>query len=76
MCEQSIAHDLPDAERWITELETVAGRTGMNELLVRAYLHRAALGAPDARESAAMFAARIDNPIVLQRVREVAPVPA
>ena len=76
LCEQSIAHGLPDAERLITELETVAGRTGMNELLVRAYLHRAALGAPDARESAALFAARIDNPIVLQRVRVVAPVPA
>lgn len=74
LCEQAIAHGLPDAERWVTELENVAARTGMNELLVRAFLHRAALGVRDARDSAALFAARIDNPAVLRRVRDVAPV--
>ena len=44
----------------------------MNELLVRTYLHRAALGTTEARESAAFFASRIDNPLVLRRVREAA----
>jgi hypothetical protein len=76
LCEQAIEHELPEADRWIAELENVAARTGMNELLVRAFLHRAALGSPDAHGSAAMFASRIDNPAVLRRVRDAAPVPA
>jgi hypothetical protein len=48
----------------------------MNELLVRAQLHRAALGMPGAGESAAVFATRIDNPAVLRRVEQGAPVAA
>jgi DNA-binding SARP family transcriptional activator len=76
LCEQAIAHGLPEADRWVTELENVAARTGMHELLVRAFLHRAALGSPDAHASAAMFAARIDNPAVLRRTGEPARVPA
>jgi hypothetical protein len=44
----------------------------MNELLVRAQLHRAALGIPGAQESAAVFAQRIDNPAVLERVERSA----
>jgi hypothetical protein len=74
LCEQAIAHGVKGADRWVSDLETVAARTGMNELLVRAQLHRAALGMPGARESAAVFAARIDNPAVLRRVGATAPV--
>ena len=70
LCEQAIIHGAEGAGRWVARLESMAARTGMNELLVRAFLHRAALGDEDARESAAMFAARIDNPAVLRRVRE------
>jgi DNA-binding SARP family transcriptional activator len=76
LCEQAIAHDVNGADRWVSDLEAVAARTGMNELLVRAQLHRAALGLAGARESAAVFAARIDNPAVLRRVEELAAVAA
>jgi DNA-binding SARP family transcriptional activator len=76
LCEQAIAHGVKGADRWVSDLEAVAARTGMNELLVRAQLHRAALGMPGARESAAVFAARIDNPAVLRRVGETASVAA
>ena len=68
LCEQAIANRVPGAERWVSDLEAAAARSGMNELLVRAQLHRAALGMPGARESAAVFAERIDNPAVLRRV--------
>jgi hypothetical protein len=70
LCEQAIAHGLAGAERWVADLAAVAARTGMNELLVRAQLHRAALGLPGARSSAAVFAERIDNPAVLRRIDE------
>jgi len=76
LCEQAIAHGVKGAGRWVSDLAAVAARTGMNELLVRAQLHRAALGMAGARESAAVFAARIDNPAVLRRVGETASVAA
>jgi hypothetical protein len=47
----------------------------MNELLVRAQLHRGALGMPGALASAAVFAERIDNPAILRRVG-ASPIPA
>ena len=76
LCEQAIAHRVAGAERWVSDLEAAAARTGMNEFLVRAQLHRAALGMPGARDSAAVFAERIDNPAVLRRIGESVRVPA
>ena len=76
LCEQAIAHGVKGADRWVADLEAAAARTGMNELLVRAQLHRATLGMPGALDSAAVFAARIDNPAVLRRVEASAPVAA
>jgi DNA-binding SARP family transcriptional activator len=76
LSEQAIAHGVAGSDRWVAQLEALASRTGMNEMLVRAQLHRAALGAAGARESASVFAARIDNPAVLQRVGNAAPVAA
>ena len=76
LCEQAIAHGVTGADRWVGDLEALSARTGMNEMLVRAQLHRAALGMPGARESAAVFAARIDNPAVLRRIAESTPVAA
>ncbi len=64
----AIDHGVAGADRWVSDLEAVAARTGMNELLVRAQLHRAALGMPGALDSARVFADRIDNPAVLQRL--------
>ena len=76
LCEQAIVHGVKGADRWVSDLAAVAARTGMNELLVRAQLHGAALGSPGARESAAVFAERIDNPAVLRRVGETSSVAA
>jgi len=70
LCEQAIIHGVTGADRWVSDLEAVAARTGMHEFLVRAQLHRAALGMPGASESATVFAARIDNPAVLRRVED------
>jgi DNA-binding SARP family transcriptional activator len=74
LCEQAIAHGDARARTWVARLEAVAARGAMNELLVRSFLHRSSLGDGAAAESAAMFAGRIDNPAVLRRVRETAPV--
>jgi len=47
---------------WIDELESLASRTGMRELLLRAYLHRARRGDTRAQEAARLLDAEIDNP--------------
>ena len=68
LCQAAIQHGASGAKRWVADLESVASRTGMDELLVRAQLHGAALGRPGALESAKVFAAGIDNPAVLRRL--------
>lgn len=64
-----IKHGRPEARTWIADLEALAARTGMRELLARAYLHRARLGDPDAAAAAVVLLAEIDNPAL------AAPVP-
>ena len=47
---------------WITELHNLAARSGMRELTVRAYLHRAGLGDSASGGAARLLACQIDNP--------------
>src|SRR5438034_1745908 len=52
------------AAGWIDELEALASRTGMRELLLRAYLHRARRGDARARDAASLLGPEVDNPSV------------
>jgi DNA-binding SARP family transcriptional activator len=72
LAQVAIDNGVAGAERWVNDLVAVAARTGMNELLVRAQIHRAALGMPGALDSARVFADRIDNPAVLERLAPIA----
>lgn len=76
LCSVAAEHRPREAAAWISDLETVAARTGMGEMLVRAHLHRASLGESGAIETAALFAARIDNPAVQRMVAARAAPPA
>ena len=58
---------MPYARKLVSDLEAIAARTGMRELLVRAYVHRHRLGDPTA-EAAAMLAADIDSPLLRELV--------
>ncbi len=60
MC--SIGHRDERVVGWIDELESLASRTGMRELLLRAYVHRARRGDARADEAARFLDAEIDNP--------------
>jgi DNA-binding SARP family transcriptional activator len=62
LCRAAVEHDRDSAGRWIDELEAIAARRGLRELLARAYVHRARLGEPGALESARTLAAQVDNP--------------
>jgi len=66
LCEAGVEHRPAAARRWVSDLEALAARSGMRELLVRACLHRARLGDATGAEAARLFAAEIDNPAVLR----------
>lgn len=65
LCVLAIEHRRPEAARWVADLEALATRTGMRELVARAYLHRGRLGDHGAAEAARVLAAEVDNPAVL-----------
>lgn len=66
----AIAAGEPDAPEIVAQLEQLAGRADMRELVVRAAIHRARLGDPDAMESARMLAEAIDNPALHTELAE------
>jgi DNA-binding SARP family transcriptional activator len=65
LCVLAIDHRRPEAARWVADLEALATRTGMRELVARAYLHRGRLGDRPAAEASRVLAAEVDNPAVL-----------
>ena len=68
LCDVAVREKLPHARKWVTDLESLAGRTGMRELLTKAYLLRHRLG-DDTAEAAALLAAEIENPLLHEQVR-------
>ncbi len=60
----AIAGAAPDAGERVAELESVAARGHLRELVVRAALHRARLGDSSGVESARQLGEAIDNPVL------------
>jgi DNA-binding SARP family transcriptional activator/predicted negative regulator of RcsB-dependent stress response len=58
----AITDGAPDARELVAQLETVAARGDLRELVVRGALHRARLGDPGGLESARLLGESIDNP--------------
>ena len=56
------------AGEWVEDLTSLAARTGMRELAVRAYLLRAALGDRNSLDSAAILVAEVENPALRGRI--------
>jgi DNA-binding SARP family transcriptional activator len=62
LCAVGVEHSAASTGQWIDELENLASRHGMRELLARSAIHRAHLGEPGAMEVAESLAALVDNP--------------
>jgi DNA-binding SARP family transcriptional activator len=62
LCAVAVEHRAKATARWIDELEAIAARRGIQELLLRALVYRARLGEPGALDAARSLAAQIDNP--------------
>ena len=62
LCAVAIAAGHPTAAAWVTDLGSLAGRSGMRELSVHSYLYRRDLGDPSAIDAARVLAVGIENP--------------
>lgn len=61
LCDVATRQGLPSG-KWIDDLQNLAARTGMNELLARAYLYRGRCGDEAAAPTARLIAREVDNP--------------
>jgi DNA-binding SARP family transcriptional activator len=73
LCAVATATDHPGASAWVTDLGSMAGRTGMRELSVRAYLHQRDLGDRAAIEAARTLAVGVENPHLLELLDPAGP---
>lgn len=64
LCELGLRHRRQETVGWVADLEGLATRTGMRELVARAYVHRSRLGDPAAASAARVLAAEVDNPTI------------
>lgn len=64
LCAVAVEHQAAATVRWIDELEAIAARRGIRELLLRATVYRVRLGEPGALDAARSLAAQIDNPAI------------
>jgi hypothetical protein len=62
LCALAVEHRYAEASQWIDDMEALATRTGMRELIARAYAHRGRLGDRAAADAARVLAAEVDNP--------------
>jgi len=75
-CRVAIAAGSARARHAVGELETLAARAGMRDLLARAHLHRHALGDPDALAAARIVAADVDSPGLERAIEAAVAAPA
>jgi DNA-binding SARP family transcriptional activator len=64
LCAVAVEHRPDTAGPWIDELDAVASRRGIRELLLHATIYRARLGEAGAMEVASSLAGQIDNPAI------------
>jgi tetratricopeptide (TPR) repeat protein len=64
LCALALEEGIEGSGRWVDELEAIAARHGMRELLARATVYRARLGEPGALEAARLLVAQIENPVL------------
>jgi tetratricopeptide (TPR) repeat protein len=62
LCALAVEHHRVEASQWIDDMQALATRTGMRELVARAYAHRGRNGDRPAAEAARVLAAEVDNP--------------
>ena len=70
LCAVAVAAGHPTAAAWVTDLGAFAGRSGMRELSVHAYLYRREMGEKDALDAARTLALEVENDHLLHLLDE------
>ncbi len=65
LCAVAVAARHPTAGRWVADLASLTGRTGLRELSVRTYLYRRDLGDSSAVDAARVLGVGVENPHLL-----------
>jgi len=73
LCAIAVATRHPTAERWVTDLASLASRSGMREFAVRSYLYRRDLGDDSAVDAARVLAMGVENPHLHELIEPDAP---
>jgi DNA-binding SARP family transcriptional activator len=73
LCAVAVTAEHPTAARWVTDLASISGRSGMRELSVRAYLYRRDLGDESAIEAARVLSVGVENPHLLELIEAGSP---
>jgi DNA-binding SARP family transcriptional activator len=73
LCAVAVTAEHPTAGRWVTDLASISGRSGMRESSVRAYLYRRDLGDDSAIEAARVLSAGVENPHLLELIEAGSP---
>ena len=73
LCAVAVTAEHPTAARWVTDLASISGRSGMRELSVRAYLYRRDLGDESATEAAWVLSVGVENPHLLELIEAGGP---
>jgi tetratricopeptide (TPR) repeat protein len=73
LCAVAVEHGAEATVRWVQELEAIAARRGVRELLLRATVYRARLGEPGALDAAYSLGAQLDNPALEKVLRSTEP---
>jgi DNA-binding SARP family transcriptional activator len=68
LCGLAVSEGMAKAPGWVDEMHSLAARSGMRELTVRSYLHRAALGYKASGAAARMLVDEVDTPVLLSDV--------
>jgi len=70
-CELGLRHGHPETGRWVESMQTLAARTGMQEMVVRSLLHGVALGDSAAAAGAVLLSGRIENAELQAQVERI-----
>jgi DNA-binding SARP family transcriptional activator len=73
LCAIAVATRHPTAEAWVTDLASLASRSGMREFAVRSYRYRADLGDASALDAARVLAMGVENPHLHELIEPDAP---
>lgn len=68
LCGLAVDEGMPQSTAWIDELQVLAGRSGMRELVARAHLHRCALGDTASGNAARLLAVEVGSPRLMRFV--------